>query len=181
MIQIFFVGNIGRNADLKTINGRQVIEFSIAHTEKKKDAAGVQYDETTWATVSKWIPEGGSTALHPYLTQGTKVAVTGKVKAHGYAARENNVDGSPQIRAELRIMAENIELCGGGQTQQQAQPAYSPQATPPPPPQQPAGPAPTPVFNPKSGKWEIPTQAAPQVVPPQQPGGAFDPRQDLPF
>lgn len=176
MLKVFAVGNLGRNAELKTLEGgRQLIEFSIAHTEKWT-ANGTTQEKTTWCKVTKWIPQGGSTALAQYLTQGTKVAVTGRVEARGFASKEMDAGGNPIIKAEMVITADDIELCGGGQ-QANAQTAAAPpqQAAPIPPP--PTG---QPVWDANSGQWVYPKPPMPQPQPQGQPGG-FNAATDLPF
>ncbi len=42
MIKLLVIGNLGKDAVLNNVNGKNVINFTVAHTEKYKDAQGVQ-------------------------------------------------------------------------------------------------------------------------------------------
>ena len=70
MIELQAIGNIGKDADQKTIGGKAYASFSICVTEKISDGK----DKTTWLRVMKYDSEGKLTA---YLTKGKKVWVRG--------------------------------------------------------------------------------------------------------
>lgn len=64
-----FIGNLGKDAELKELDGgKKVINFSIAVPDGK--------DKTIWVDCAKWSEKTG---VLPYLLKGTKVAVTGNV------------------------------------------------------------------------------------------------------
>ena len=72
MIKVTAAGNIGKDAELKTIsNDLSVTTFSIASNKKIKGE-----DVTTWLMCRKW----NSDKLTPYLTKGTKVIVSGDLE-----------------------------------------------------------------------------------------------------
>ena len=48
MIKLQVIGNLGKDAVLNNVNGKSVINFTVAHTERFKDAQGVQKDKTTY-------------------------------------------------------------------------------------------------------------------------------------
>jgi single-strand DNA-binding protein len=48
LIKLTVIGNLGRDAIVRDVQGKSVISFSVAHTEKFKDNMGVQKDKTTW-------------------------------------------------------------------------------------------------------------------------------------
>lgn len=190
MLKAHALGNLGRDAEVRTLeNGRQLIEFTMAHTEKWNNAQGQAQEKTTWVKVTKWIAQGGSTAVAQYLKQGTKVYVSGKVDAQAYQAKDLNPDGTPQLRATLTITAEEIELCGGNQQvapQQQAAPQYQqqPAAPAPAPAPQPATqppPPPQPVWDAAKNAWTYPTAPPPPPAAPQQPAYGTAPSNNLPF
>lgn len=69
MNQCTFIGNLGKDAELKELDGgKKVMNFSIAIPDGK--------DKTIWLDCAKWSEK---TAILPYLLKGTKVAVTGNV------------------------------------------------------------------------------------------------------
>ena len=116
MIKLQVIGNIGKDATTNTVGNKQVINFSVAHTEKWKDAQGQQQSKTTWVDCAYWTDKTG---LLPYLVKGTQVYVEGTAEARAY---ESN--GSPA--ASLVLKVQNIQLLGspnkqeGGQPQQAA-------------------------------------------------------------
>lgn len=64
MIKLQVIGNLGRDCVVNNVNGKNVINFSVAHTEKFKDAQGQQKDKTTWVECAYWTDR---TAIAPYL------------------------------------------------------------------------------------------------------------------
>jgi len=48
MIKLQVIGNLGKDAVVNNVNGKSVINFNVAHTERFKDAQGVQKDRTTF-------------------------------------------------------------------------------------------------------------------------------------
>ena len=48
MIKLQVIGNLGKDALVNNVNGKTVINFNVAHTERFKDAQGNQKDRTTW-------------------------------------------------------------------------------------------------------------------------------------
>jgi single-strand DNA-binding protein len=48
MIKLQVIGNLGKDAVVNDVNGRKVINFSVAVTERYKDAQGAQKDRTVW-------------------------------------------------------------------------------------------------------------------------------------
>lgn len=123
MINLTIVGNLGADAEVRTFdNGRSVINFSLAHTEKWTDAQGVKQEKTTWFRCAYWV---NSTAISQYLSKGTRVAVySDTIDARAYTSQQT---AEPQ--ASLEVQVRRIELLGGGQPQQQ-QPAQQQQAQP---------------------------------------------------
>jgi single-strand DNA-binding protein len=120
MIKLQIVGNLGGDCIQKEVNGKNVINFNVAHTEKYKDSQGNQVDKTTWVNCAYWTDR---TAIAQYLTKGQLVFAEGAPEADGYTNKEG------QVAATLRMRVLNIQLLGGKanndgtqQTQGAAQP-----------------------------------------------------------
>ena len=103
MIKLQIVGNLGKDCIVKEINGRNVINFSVAHTEKFKDSQGTQKERTTWVECAYWTDR---TAVAQYLKKGTMVYAEGSPEADGYLNKEN------QPAATLRMRVQNVQLLG---------------------------------------------------------------------
>jgi len=103
MIKLQIVGNLGKDCIMKEVNGRNVINFSVAHTERFKDAQGVLKEKTTWVECAYWTDKTG---VAPYLTKGTTVYAEGAPEADGYT----NKEGQPA--ATLRMRVQSLQLVG---------------------------------------------------------------------
>jgi len=103
MIKLQVIGNLGKDAVVNNVNGKTVINFSVAHTEKYKDAQGVQKERTTWVECAYWTDR---TAVAPYLKKGTQVYVEGTPDVRTYQTN----DGRQGAALSLRIT--NVQLLG---------------------------------------------------------------------
>ena len=74
MIKLQVIGNLGADCIQKEVNGKTVINFNVAHSEKYKDAQGNLKERTTWVNCAYWTDK---TAIVPYLTKGTTVYAEG--------------------------------------------------------------------------------------------------------
>jgi single-strand DNA-binding protein len=130
MIKLLVIGNLGKDAVLNNVNGKNVINFTVAHTEKYKDAQGVQKDRTVWVDCSYWTDRTG---VVPYLKKGTQVYVEGNPDVRTYTTQ----DGRNGATLTLRVLS--IQLVGtrgseggnapasSGNTYSSAAPAYNAQ------------------------------------------------------
>lgn len=125
MIKLQVIGNLGKDCVVNTVNGKNVINFSVAHTEKFKDAQGVQKDKTIWVECAYWTDR---TAVSPYLKKGTQVYVEGQPEIRTYTSK----DGGQGVSLTLRVSM--VQLIGGRSDQggehgngayQQTQPGYN--------------------------------------------------------
>jgi single-strand DNA-binding protein len=105
MIKLQIVGNLGKDCIVKEINGKNVINFSVAHTERFKDAQGNQKERTTWVECAYWVER---TTVSQYLKKGQMVYAEGAPEADPYT----NKDG--QAAATLRMRVQSLQLLGGG-------------------------------------------------------------------
>lgn len=105
MIKLQIVGNLGGDCIQKEVNGKTVINFNVAHTEKFKDAQGNLKERTTWVNCAYWTDR---TAVAQYLKKGKQIYAEGSPEADGYLNKEN------QPAATLRMRVQNLQLLGGG-------------------------------------------------------------------
>ncbi len=104
MIKLQVIGNLGKDCIVKEVNGKTVINFSVAHSERYKDAQGNQKERTTWVECAYWTDR---TAVAQYLTKGKTVYAEGSPEADAYTNKEG------QVAATLRMRVQNIQLLGG--------------------------------------------------------------------
>jgi single-strand DNA-binding protein len=104
MIKMQVIGNLGKDCVVNAVNGKNVINFTVAHTEKYKDSQGVQQEKTTWVDCAYWTDR---TAIAPYLMKGQLVFVEGQPEARSFQRN----DGTPGSSLSLRVR--EIQLLGG--------------------------------------------------------------------
>lgn len=101
MLKSEVIGNIGSDAIVKQINGRDYVSFSVAHQRSK--------EETVWISVL-WYGNGGN--LLQYLTSGKQVFVRGDMVVKTYTGRNN------ELRVSLNLNANEVQLVGNRQESQ---------------------------------------------------------------
>ena len=123
MIKLQVIGNLGKDCIVKEINGKNVINFSVAHSERYKDAQGNQKERTTWVECAYWTDK---TAVAQYLTKGRTVFAEGSPEADAYTNKEG------QAAATLRMRVQTVQLLGGNSENQGANTGNVSHATAPP-------------------------------------------------
>ncbi len=103
MIKLQVIGNLGKDAIVNDVNGKSVINFTVAHTERFKDAQGNQKDKTIWVDCAYWTDR---TAVAPYLKKGTQVYVEGQPDVRTYTTQ----DGRNGATLSLRVAS--VQLLG---------------------------------------------------------------------
>lgn len=103
MLNATLIGNLGADAEVKVLNGKEYLTFRVAHTEKFTKQDGSVVEETTWCSCIS----SSFTKLQPYLKKGSKVFVSGELKLR--------VIYRPQTKENIvgvNINCRHIELCG---------------------------------------------------------------------
>jgi single-strand DNA-binding protein len=104
MIKLQVIGHLGKDCTTNVVNGKHVINFSVDHSERYKDATGVQKEKTTWVECAYWTDR---TAIAPYLKKGQLVYAEGSPEARAY----QKGDGTAASSLTLRVLT--IQLLGG--------------------------------------------------------------------
>lgn len=104
MIKMQIIGNLGKDCVVNTVNGKSVINFTVAHTEKYKDSQGNNQEKTTWVDCAYWTDR---TAVSPYLTKGKQVFVEGTPEVRTFTRQ----DGTAGASLSLRVR--EVQLLGG--------------------------------------------------------------------
>jgi single-strand DNA-binding protein len=103
MIKLQVIGNLGKDCVTNNVNGKTVMNFNVAHTEKFRDAQGNQKDKTIWVECAYWSDKTG---IAPYLKKGTQVYVEGSPEVRSYT----KTDGTPGVSLTLRVVS--VQLLG---------------------------------------------------------------------
>ena len=83
-------GNLGRDAETKSVGEHSVTSFSIA----VRSGFG-KSEKTFWLNCNAWNKD----KIAPYLTKGSRVGVTGELSVREYDKK----DGSKGYSVELRV------------------------------------------------------------------------------
>lgn len=105
MIKMQVIGHLGKDATVNNVNGKSVINFTVAHTEKYRDSQGNQQERTTWVDCAHWV---NNTGLAPYLVKGKQVFVEGTPEVRTFTRN----DGTAGASLSLRVR--EVQLLGGG-------------------------------------------------------------------
>lgn len=116
MIKLQVIGNLGKDCVTNTVNGKNVMNFTVAHTEKFKDSTGAQREKTIWVDCAYWSDRTG---IAPYLKKGTQVYVEGAPEVRTYTT----LDGKSGASLSLRV--QTIQLLGGRSTEGAAGGGYN--------------------------------------------------------
>jgi single-strand DNA-binding protein len=105
-LQMHIIGHIGQDANANQVNGKTVLNFSVAHSEKWTNAQGQPMEKTTWVDCSMWEREN----LAPYLKAGTLVSLHGTPEAVPYATKQG------ELRATLKCSVLRLKLLSAAKT-----------------------------------------------------------------
>lgn len=112
MLKAEIIGHLGNDCIVNNVNGKTVVNFSVAHSEKWVTAQGEQKERTVWVSCSYWSEK---TNVANYLKRGTQVYVEGIPDVKLYKDRQG--DMIPQ----LTLRVQSIQLLGGGNQEQKPQ------------------------------------------------------------
>ena len=104
MIKMQIIGNLGKDCVVNTVNGKNVINFTVTHTEKYRDSQGNNQEKTTWVDCAWWTDR---TAIAQYLIKGKQVFAEGQPEARSFQRN----DGTPGASLSLRVR--EVQLLSG--------------------------------------------------------------------
>ncbi len=109
------IGNLGRDCVVNTVNGKTVINFTVAHTEKYKDSQGNNQEKTTWVDCAYWTDR---TAVAPYLLKGQQVYAEGTPEVRSFQRNDGTAGASLSMRVrEVQLLGRRGDSGGSGGSQ----------------------------------------------------------------
>jgi single-strand DNA-binding protein len=112
MIKLQAIGYLGKDATINHVNGKHVINFSVAHSNSYTNQQGQKVENTIWVNCAYWLER---TLVADYLKKGTHVYVEGTPSLTSY----RNEQGVTIPQLQLRI--ENLQLLSNKPAGQQSQ------------------------------------------------------------
>lgn len=114
--KVLIVGRLGRDPETRyTQSGTQVVNISLATSEKYTDNNGQQQEKTEWHKVMAFGKTAENSAK--YLSKGRLALVEGQLQTDKYTDKEG------VERYITKIKAHRVVFMGGGQDQGQGPPA----------------------------------------------------------
>ena len=104
MLKMQIIGNLGKDCVVNNVNGKSVINFTVAHTEKYRDSQGNNQEKTTWVDCAWWTDR---TAISQYLSKGKQVYAEGTPEVRSFT----RADGTHGAALSLRVR--EVQLLGG--------------------------------------------------------------------
>jgi single-strand DNA-binding protein len=112
MIKMQVIGRLGKDCTVNTVNGKNVINFTVAHSEKYRDSQGNNQEKTTWVDCAYWTDR---TAIAPYLQKGTQVFVEGSPEVRSFTRNDGTAGASLSLRVrEVQLLGSKGDNNTGG-------------------------------------------------------------------
>jgi len=113
---VILIGRLTRDAELKyTTGGMAICKFAIA-VDKRRKQGDEWVKETSFFDIVLWGRSGES--ISQYLVKGKQVAIDGEL-------RQNRWEQDGQARSKVEIVANNVQLLGGGDKAEKPAPQAS--------------------------------------------------------
>lgn len=93
--KIMIIGNLTRDAEVRTAGQSQIAVFSVAVNERFKNRNGEMQDSTEFFNVEQWNPGG----ILQYLKKGTMVYVEGSFRTDRWTDQQGSERESVKVRA----------------------------------------------------------------------------------
>lgn len=113
------IGRLGKDPEFKSLeNGTALVNFSIATSEKYKNAQGETVEETQWHNIVAWRKL--AEIVNKYCTKGDQVAIEGKLVTRSY----DNAEGVKKYITEI-VARDLLMLSSKKESAQQSTPQSS--------------------------------------------------------
>lgn len=99
------VGRITANANIKTVQERQLVEFTLAVNDRYRNGNGDTVDNANFFSCAYWI----GTAIAPYLTKSTVVQLSGELRVKPWIGAQGDA------RASLNFHVNKIKFISKGE------------------------------------------------------------------
>lgn len=118
MNKAILIGTLGKDPEIRDVNGKKIATMSLATTRRWRDKSGEKKEETQWHRVIAWEKVAG--IFEAYTKKGSKVCVIGEIQNREYTDK----DGIKKHISEVRV--EELELLSPPPSGTTSQPASAP-------------------------------------------------------
>ena len=118
---IFLSGNVGRDAETRSVSSGSVTHFSVATNDGYYDKGGNWVEVSTWHHVEAWGKLAESCSS---IKKGSKVIVRGKMKYGEYVDKDGNkVKTADVVASDVDVIKQEKKSSGSGDRYSNSQPA----------------------------------------------------------
>jgi len=108
--KIILLGNVGKDPEFRaTAGGTTVANFSLATTDRAKDATGNWTDRTEWHNLVAF--QRTAEIVRDYVKKGSKLYIEGKIQTRSW---DDKTSGEKKYRTEV-LVNELVLLSGRGE------------------------------------------------------------------
>ena len=104
MLQTTVIGNVGADAQFQSKDGREFVNFRVAHNEVWTDQAGQQHSSTIWVDCIM----NGKPKVAEFIKAGTQVFISGRTSVRVYSSEKDRC-----MKAGITINVDTVQLLGG--------------------------------------------------------------------
>ncbi|WP_439184283.1 single-stranded DNA-binding protein [Carboxylicivirga taeanensis] len=104
MLKLILNGMLGKDAEVKEVGNRTVINFDVAVSMDYKNAKGEKVERTEWVRAAMWRNEKQSTKIADFLKKGQKVLIEGTPGSEGYQSKDG------QVKSQIHVNVKDLEL-----------------------------------------------------------------------
>lgn len=105
--KVILLGNVGKDPEIRsTPGGTMVANFTLATSDRQKDAQGNWQDRTEWHNLVAF--QRTAEIIRDYVKKGTKLYVEGKIQTRSWDDKE-----SGQKRYRTEIIVNDLSLLSG--------------------------------------------------------------------
>jgi len=105
--KVFLLGNVGKDPEIRSsASGVMVANFTLATTDRQKDAQGAWQDKTEWHNLVAFTRT--AEIVRDYVKKGHKLYVEGKIQTRSWDDKET---GAKRYRTE--IIVNDLSLLSG--------------------------------------------------------------------
>lgn len=101
--KVILVGRLGKDPEVRQTQNAKVASFSLATTEKYKDANGQKKETTDWHNIVAW--RGLANIAEKYLHKGDQIYVEGRLKTRSW-------ESNGQTRYVTEVIADQFTMLG---------------------------------------------------------------------
>src|ERR1700758_721123 len=110
--KIILLGNVGKDPEIRaTGGGMMVANFSLATTDRAKDASGNWTDKTEWHNLVAF--QRTAEIVRDYVKKGSQLYIEGKIQTRSWDDKES---GEKKYRTEIFVLDVNF---ASGRSEQQ--------------------------------------------------------------